>query len=299
MLVEIAIADAYGACFEYSAPTAGRPNNADGYYRHPTHSGIIPGNYTDDTQMSLAIAECLLGGAMDPDYIAAVFVTIYQSDRHEGYARQFQKFLDTVKDGSDFMARIKPDSEKSGGAMRAGPVGLLSSIEKVMDVAASQASITHNTSVGRGAAQAAALMVYHQVQNIGLVQDLPDFLTRHVPGIDWLSPHEGEAGPNGDDIVRAALKVLLSTRSLTGILTGAVDIGGDTDTVAAIAMAPASVSSEFSRDLPESLISGLENGTYGRDYLASTDQFLADHFRFPIVSAGPRSALVKPAYPGS
>jgi ADP-ribosylglycohydrolase len=59
MLVEIAIGDAYGAAFEYAAPTADRPNDLSGYFQHPRH-GIAPGCHTDDTQISLAVAEALL-----------------------------------------------------------------------------------------------------------------------------------------------------------------------------------------------------------------------------------------------
>ena len=59
MLVEIAIGDAYGAAFEYAEPTAGRPNDLSGYSKHPRHK-IASGCYTDDTQMSLAVAEALV-----------------------------------------------------------------------------------------------------------------------------------------------------------------------------------------------------------------------------------------------
>lgn len=62
MLLEIAIGDAYGAGFEYADSSYVRAkNNLVGYVRHPRH-GIRPGHYTDDTQMSLAIAELILSG---------------------------------------------------------------------------------------------------------------------------------------------------------------------------------------------------------------------------------------------
>ena len=50
---------AYCAAFEYAEPTAViRPNDLSGYEQHLRHK-IAPGCYTDDTQMSLAVAEAL------------------------------------------------------------------------------------------------------------------------------------------------------------------------------------------------------------------------------------------------
>ena len=37
-------------------------NDATHYVQHPRHRGTKPGMYTDDTQMSLAIAEALVAG---------------------------------------------------------------------------------------------------------------------------------------------------------------------------------------------------------------------------------------------
>jgi hypothetical protein len=108
-----------------------------------------------------------------------------------------------------------------------------------------------------------------------------------VPCIDWLRPHEGRAKHTGENIVRAALRVVLGTRSLKGILIDSVSVGGDADTVAAIAMAPASVSNAFARDIPTVLAETLENGTCGRDHLVDVDRQLAGKFGLPIVAAGP------------
>jgi len=49
---------------------------------------------------------------------------------------------------------------------------------------------------------------------------------------------------------------------------------GDVDTVAAIAAGAASNSEEYIQDLPENLILGLENETYGRDYIVRLDESL-------------------------
>jgi ADP-ribosyl-[dinitrogen reductase] hydrolase len=291
MLIEIAIADAYGAGFEYADPTPDRPNSGAAYVPHPRHHRIKPGMFTDDTQTSCAIAECLLAGTTRPVDFAAGIVRAFKRDPRDGYAGGFRRFLDEVADGPDFLARIRPHSTKSGAAMRAGPIGLLGSVDEVLATAARQARITHDTRGGIGAAQGAALMVFHQVRGLGPIADLPAFLATHVPGIDWKRPHRVRAAYKGEQIARAALAALLDSRSLQEILLCSVARGGDTDTVAAIAMAAASVSAEMQRDLPLTLIETLENGPYGCDYLAMLDQRLSATFEAPIVAAGPRTFI--------
>lgn len=261
MLIEIAIADAYGAGFEYADPTPDRSNDVSAYVRHlRPHRRVQPGMYTDDTQTSCAIAECLLAGTTAPLDFASAIIAAFRRDPRGGYARGFRDFLEGVADGPDFLARIKPHSEKSGGAMRAGPIGLLGSVEEVLAVATVQARITHDTPGGTGAAQGAAPMVFQQLRGLGPVSELPEFLARHIPSVDWRTPHRGRAGPKGEEIARTALAVLLDSRCLTDVLRRTVEFGGDTDTVAAIAMAAASVSPGMRRDLRRRSSMGLRVG---------------------------------------
>jgi hypothetical protein len=60
VLIELAVGDAYGAGFEYVDQSAVRTgNDLSRYVAHPRHQ-IAPGSYTDDTQMSLAVAEAIV-----------------------------------------------------------------------------------------------------------------------------------------------------------------------------------------------------------------------------------------------
>jgi ADP-ribosyl-[dinitrogen reductase] hydrolase len=270
MLFEVAIADAYGCGFEFCPPDAQRRNTLEGYVPNTAYTALQPGRYSDDTQMSLAVAETLLGGDVTPYGFASSFVRAYQRDPRPGYGKAFHAFLKTVSDVDDFLARINPQSERSGAAMRAGPVGLLGQVDEVLEVARVQARVTHDTVVGVGAAQAAALMVHHQLHGLGPLSDLYGFLDRHVPSIDWrqsLDPTD----KRGDAIVRMALHALVGAQSRADLLLRAVGLGGDTDTVAAIAMAAGSQSTELAHDIPLALVEGLENATYGRDHLRAVD----------------------------
>ena len=62
------------------------------------------------------------------------------------------------------------------------------------------------------------------------------------------------------------------------MLKDAVSFTGDVDTVSAIAISCASQSIEIEQDLPKSLFDGLENNTYGRDYLIFLDEKLKNKF---------------------
>lgn len=115
-----------GRGFEYVDPgfTAAHNaahNAARGYVQHPRF-GVRPGSYTDDTQMTIAIAELLVFGApWTADTLADAFVRVFRRDPREGHARGFHQLLTELGDGAEFPRRIRPDSDKSGAATRAGP----------------------------------------------------------------------------------------------------------------------------------------------------------------------------------
>lgn len=276
MLYEMAVGDAYGAAFEYApADYVAAHNNVAAYFKHPKHK-LVPGSYTDDTQMSIAVAEVLCTGTVvTKEALAQAYVTCFKRDQREGYAGGFYRFLCEVTDGTDFLARMKPTSDKSGGAMRALPCGIYPSIDTVKSVAALQATITHNTTDGINAAIAAALMSHYFLFRIGAKADLGSFIEKHVPGT-WAKPWNEPVGEKGWMSVRAALTAVISGSSLTEILRTSVAFTGDVDTVAALALGAAAASTEVKSDLPDALIQGLENGTYGQGFLRNLDIRLKD-----------------------
>ncbi len=149
MLLELAVGDAYGAGFEYVDDDVIRAHNdLTRFVKHPRHP-IVPGNYTDDTQMSIAIAEAIVSGApWTPQLLADKFVEAFKRDPRPGYARGFYQFLRRIKTGAQFLAEIEPTSDKSGAAMRAAPIGILPGTAQVIERATIQAAITHNTPDG-------------------------------------------------------------------------------------------------------------------------------------------------------
>eukprot|EP00741_Cyanophora_paradoxa_P020289 tig00021244_g19583.t1 len=86
------------------------------------------GCYTDDTQMTLALAWSLVqcGGLVDPEHCAAAYTEFYQEWR--GYGKGAKKVMEALKAGASYkdtgIMFIPEGSLANGGAMRIGPVGL-------------------------------------------------------------------------------------------------------------------------------------------------------------------------------
>lgn len=273
----LAVGDAYGAGFEYArADLVARHNDLMGYYQHPKHLGIRPGMYTDDTQMSLAVAEALLESRHPtPLQWAEHFVQAFRRDPREGYAQRFYDFLQTVEGGADFLARIKPYSDKSGAAMRALPVGYLATSELVLQVAAEQARLTHNSPGGILSAQAVALSAHFLLRG-GRKAELPAYLEKRISGawFDW----SGSVGAAGLDSARAALTSFHNHSSMRAMLKECIAWTGDVDTVAALALGLAGCCPEVEADLPQVLLSDLENGPFGADYIKQLDRRLRERY---------------------
>jgi ADP-ribosyl-[dinitrogen reductase] hydrolase len=284
MLVEIAIGDAYGAGFEYvDRRITDERNDLSGYIRHPTH-GLEAGQYTDDTQMSLAVAEAILSGERwTPLMLASHFVRAFKRDARTGYAQNFYHFLVKTEDGEAFLRDIRPDSDKSGSAMRAGPVGLFPTIGEVIDKCTVQAAVTHNTPDGINAACAAALLVHYFAYDLGPHASAAEFVQAHVPG-QWTVPWEGKVKAKGWMSVRAAITAIARNARMSDLLRDCIHFGGDVDTVAAIALGAASCCPEIEQDLPKGLWRDLEDGAYGRAYLKEMDQKLSRWSGLPRIA---------------
>jgi len=276
MLLELAVADAYGAGFEYANEMVAKYNDLSRYVKHPRHKEIIPGYYTDDTQMTLAIVELMLS---DDDWtplnIATRFVDCFHRDPRTGYAMRFYQFLCDTQTGQQFLDTIKPQSDKSGAAMRAMPIGLYADIAEVIEKTTIQAKVTHDTPDGIASALASALLTHYFYHQLGSKDDVGKWLDEHVKSQHrWSEPYVGKVGSKGWMSVSAAITAVRRNDSLSGLLKDCVDFKGDVDTVATIALAAASHSVEYKQELPEVLIQTLENGTYGRDYLERLDKQL-------------------------
>ena len=284
MMPEIIVGDSYGAQFEFADPSPERPNDLSGYSVNPVYPAIGSGRYTDDGQMSAAVAETLLLGDCSREAFADAFVRCFRREvPRMGYSRYLTAAMPTFLTGADLLGGTDRRSVRNGAAMRAGPVGLLPDISDVMAVARAQASVTHDTPEGILSAQAAALMVHALHYGLCGRGALPDFLDEQVPG-GWAKPWKGPVRGGGKETVHAALWAVVDHgSSLAAVLRESVAVTGDVDTLAAIAMAAASADASAARDIPQVLFDGLEDGEYGLGYMQSLDRRLMEAFPAPGV----------------
>lgn len=295
-LLSCAVGDSYGQGYEYANENL-QYNDLSRYVKHPRHP-LSPGSYTDDTQMSTAIAECLLSDddPWDKEHIVAAFFRAFKRDPRQGYSAKrpgettprFYEFLVRIESPEQFLAEIDPNSDKSGGAMRAGLVGLVPDLRRVVDMTAIQAGITHNTHAGLAGAFVAALTTHYFHYRIGPKADLGVWLNYNVPfytdedhPYSWSKPWIGKVKAKGFMAPHAAATAIQQHDSMSEILKACIAFSGDTDTVAAIAMTAASRSVEVRQDLPQVLVDTLENGPWGRDYLQALDKRLLAKFPSP------------------
>jgi ADP-ribosylglycohydrolase len=309
MLLRIAQADAYAMSCEYIKHPRDDSVLEDAlkferYVKHPTHS-IRAGSYTDDTQLSIAVARVLLGeGEYTREDFAKSFVSVFCDDPRQGYSRGFQTILEQCRlaqspyDG--FIRLVKPNSFKNGACMRAVPIGVIKDISKLLSTARAQAIVTHNSTHGLWSSQVIALMSHYALYRPEPLSNIGNFLLKWLPNTaiiehitnccdravvpvdhynDWLmdgKPWNGrvDSSTNSPDgiggialnTVKACYNLIINSNSLIEIMDTLLRWGGDCDSVAAIAWGIASA--RFNDELPDFWEYGLEPGSkYGPAFL--------------------------------
>jgi len=274
MILEGAIGDTYGAGFEFAdIEMIKLKNNLTQFEVHPLFSSIHK-KYTDDTQMTLGIAELLIEGTEWTKLsIANKFVDVFKRDPREGYAKRFYSLLCEINSGQDLIDKIIPDSERNGSAMRVYPIGILKNENEILEKAKLQSQLTHNTENAIVSAQAVALTTHFFLYNKGLKSQLLDYLY-DIQKINWSADWQGEVGVNAIQTVQALFTILIKENWLKDMLKKSVDLGGDVDTVASLALAIGCLDRNIENNLPNWLYFEIENGKYGKDYIKNIDSEL-------------------------
>ncbi|MFT4304421.1 MAG: ADP-ribosylglycohydrolase family protein [Candidatus Woesearchaeota archaeon] len=303
MLLGIAIGDTFGAGYEFAYPKITDYANIDtkAYREHPNKNfKHAAGRYTDDTQMSIAVAELMLSNKPFTHLnLATRIFECYKRDPTIGYAKGFQAFLDSINSGEEFLEKIKPDSIRNGAAIRALPIGIHPNIETVIEYARINAEITHNTPKGIASSVFIALLAHkllYDQSDIFYVDE--EIINPHIMKIDnetasylnevWLmkeldlelllGDHKNKGVPcDGMRTCGAALHAFTDYSTPFEVLTYSVLLGGDTDSTASVALGLKMIDHNVS-GLPSFLFNDLDNGKYGRDYLIQLGKKLSEKY---------------------
>jgi ADP-ribosylglycohydrolase len=184
--------------------------------------------FTDDTVLTVAVADCLLHQG---DYVAK-FKEYYRLYPGRGYGGMFSRWA-----ASD---NTKPYySLGNGSAMRVSPVGFaFDSLEAVMEEAWKSAGVTHNHEEGIAGAQAVAGAIY--LARTGNPKEAIKKFVEKTFGYDLdVRLREIRRYYRFDETCRGsvpqAIRAFLESRSVVDAIRKAVSIGGDSDTIACIA----------------------------------------------------------------
>lgn len=280
MFKGILIGDAYGAGFEFKNSMLIH-NDGKQFYNHPTHmasdgssNSLRSGMYTDDTQMSIAVAETIIEGDFSKEAFAEKFVECFKRDPRKGYANGFYNFLLGQADGSSFIKNIRPDSEKNGAAMRSVPLGFIKNISKLKEVCSTQAALTHNTKYGIDSSIIVALMSNYFLYDRGPKNELLDYLKSYFPEYNFEKEWTKPVPCHGISTVLAVFTSIMSTNSLNETMIKAVSFGGDTDSVASIACGIQECNKNHVSDFKQKLLDTCEQGNYGLNYCKELEKKL-------------------------
>ena len=219
--------------------------------------------YTDDTHMMLGVAESLLRcRGFDGEDMAHAFVRNYEDEPYRGYGPGPPRIFRMIRDGvpwDEAAQRLyRGGSFGNGSAMRAAPIGVFyrDNPETLRDVACGSSQITHAHLLGR---EGAALQSY-AVALAAVLEPSPDFdraefLSKLINftlekvyreklnkiGALMLQPDPERAvlelgnGIEAFNSVPTAIYCFLSRPdSFAGAVSGAISLGGDTDTIGAM-----------------------------------------------------------------
>jgi ADP-ribosyl-[dinitrogen reductase] hydrolase len=287
MLLSIATADAYAIPWEFvkNPEEHGLVNDLQTYQQHPRYGPVgelVPSQYTDDTLRSIATALVVInnkdGEIFNPVSYARTIQLVYSQDRRRGWSKRFQSYLEEMVDASpvEFMRGIKGRASSNGAIMGCLPLAYLKREEDVRLAATVQAIVTHSPTTAVDA-QRMALAARFFLGGAPRAE-LIDYLNHNIdgdPNFDYQRPPI-EVNMSASETAYAVIHLLTEEEpSLSAILHRAVELGGDTDSVAALAVGIASCSDEYSRDLPEKLVNELDKGR-GKYYLKSLDRKLME-----------------------
>lgn len=284
-LLGLAVGDALGAHFEGQPVDymERRYRTASDLFENPP-----PGEhwYTDDTQMAIGVAETLVScGAIDDGTLCSRFAANYLPQR--GYGRGARVILEAMVEGRDhkYLAEnhFPGGSFGNGAAMRVAPVGL--SFRDDHDAVWEQARLsslpTHVHPLGIEGAQVVALAVAmaSTTEELDRGQFFEKLASRCV-SLEYSGPlgrasrldHVRDLGLFGNGIEATASAVTavasfgLTPDSYEATVGNAILLGGDTDTIAAMAGA---ISGAYLgvQAIPKHLLENLEDRKQGKTYI--------------------------------
>lgn len=255
VLLGTAIGDALGVPFETKLVNFEPLQKWDGKtYLGSEHHKLEPGQFSDDTQMSIEVAESLIQNkGFDPDNLAARYVDWIVSKRARGWGRTTLAAVNNLIAGKHWSQSGIANSYGNGTAMRAAPFGVWyrNDLRSLVEIVKIDSAITHVSEEAEAGAIAialtAALATNHDTDNLleRIHEHLPDSKVKsclyslsslveaeNIPPMTALSILGTKADVR--QTVPAVMYLFLRFKDYHEAVETAIRAGGDTDTTAAI-----------------------------------------------------------------
>jgi ADP-ribosyl-[dinitrogen reductase] hydrolase len=257
-LVGCAIGDALGNPFEMWPADEIAAENWDGLFKAGgTFWEGQPGQYTDDTLMSIYLSQSILDNqGFIPKEAAKSYLKWYKTGNTRGIGTTTAEAIVGLQTGLDWTESglTSPKAAGNGSAMRAAPIGLYyrHSFNKLINKAELDASITHNNLEPKAGSIAVALATAmlanrsreHYDIMPAVLAYLPESIVKnkitlainHIYNNTNYEEALKDIGVSGyvPETVGAALYCFAKTSSFKDAVLMAVKAGGDTDTTGAV-----------------------------------------------------------------
>lgn len=299
VLLGTAIGDALGVPFETKLANYDLLVAWDGEtFLGSEHHRLKPGQYSDDTQMSLMVAESLIENhGFNPDDLAERYVEWITSGRARGYGKTTMLAIQNLLNGKHWSESGIAGSYGNGTAMRAAPFGVYfrNDLQSLVSICKMDSGITHASDEAEAGSIAIGLAAAYAVnrEKEGLLDELwrilPDSKVKSIVySLDslidspYITPEQAlrVIGTKADvrQTVPAALYCFLKFQTYGEAVEAAIRAGGDTDTTAAIVGA-LFAARDGTTDIQGSWISGVEESSRlieldSQLYNRSNDSFL-------------------------
>jgi len=228
---------------------AGLPYEFKGHRTKDYFFPFLANDFSDDTILTMAVARWLLGGELTAKKLRALYLE---------YAKRFIEknvwgtgFMEWVKSGGTL---DRTGVRSNGAAMRAVPIGYASdNISEVRRLADLSARITHNSDEASRGAQAVAVTTMLARQHRSK-QEIADCIT-NLFGYD-LKRTTYEIRKTYqfeifcDLCVPESIICFLESDNYESVIRNAVSLGGDADTMAAIA---GGIATAYGMPIPEDM----------------------------------------------
>lgn len=215
--------------------------------------------FTDDTVMTCAVANACLNYLQHKDIIT------FKKDLIREMQKLGQSHLNAGYGGTFIYWLFNPSpygSYGNGSAMRVSPVGWVAeSIDEVLTLAKASAEISHNHVEGIKGAQAVAAAIFYL--RLGKSkEEVKKYIIDNFYNIDFTIPeirdtYQFDVSCQGS--VPQALEAFFESDSFEDTIRNAISIGGDSDTIDAIAGSLAEAFYGIPKDIETKSISYLDD----------------------------------------